>query len=160
VPLWMVALLFLVGLAWIATYCVSKLSQALTRSIESLIQSVESLIQPHSKDSLMAAAAVGQELTPTLGNQLAYLSEGIERLELHLEGVESRLLPIVALAAYRFEKIGWDRFSDLCRKMDSAVNESDQQKRHRKLMRDDHGFPTFVYEDEVAKAIQKGWTVE
>ena len=45
------------------------------------------------------------------------------------------------------------------RKMDKAIDESEQQKRHGKLMRDEHGFPVFVYEDEVEAAIQKGWTV-
>lgn len=159
-PLWLTALLFLVGLAFIAFYCVSETSRALSRCTNSLTQALDSLTQsmeptepPPGQDQIPDQPAA------TLGDQLVSLSKGIGELQLHLERVGCLLLPIAILSAARFEKTGWDRFPLLRRKMDEAISLSEQQKRQRKLMRDDRGFFVLVYEDEVEAALKKGWTL-
>jgi hypothetical protein len=127
-PLWLIALLFLVG---------------------------------HEQDPFGHIPMAGPEPGPkrTLNDRLAYLYEGIEKLELHLEEVERLLLPMAALAASRFEKLGWDRFLQLHRNMDKAISLSEDQKRHRKIMRDEHGAPVLVYEDEIEAARKRGWSL-
>jgi len=155
-PLWLIALVFLLGFAWIVFYSVSKI----TRSIQSLTDSLESLIEPTS--DAQQQLVLQHDLTPrlTLGNRLADLAGAMPPLEYKLEQIHDLLLPIATLAASRFEKIGWDRFLQLRRKMDKTIEESQQQKHHRKIMRDEHGAPVMVYEDEIEAALQKGWTRE
>ena len=45
---------------------------------------------------------------------------------------------------------------ELLRKLTKLV---DTNKRRKKIMRDEHGAPRLVYENEVATALQKGWTL-
>lgn len=157
-PLWLIALLFLVGLYWIAVSFLGKLSKALASSVDTLLEEFRGT--SHEKDPFGHIPMAGPEPGPkrTLNDRLAYLYEGIEKLELHLEEVERLLLPMAVPAASRFEKLGWDRFLQLRRNMDKAISLSEDQKRHRKIMRDEHGALVLVYEDEIEAARKRGWT--
>ena len=146
-PLWLVALLFLVGLAWIADRSVSKLTESVTKAVETITDFTQDEDWPEYRP------------IPTFADRVTYLGEEIGALGRRLDDIGRFLQPMTAIAEYRMEKIGWDRFLMLHRKMDEIIELANQQKRHRKLMRDEHGFPRLVYEDEVATAFQRGWAL-
>ena len=163
-PLWLIALLFLVGVYWIGDYFLVRLSKAIATSVNTLVEEFRGEFRgsSHEDDSDGYAYSAGPEPGParSLNDRLAYLYQGIEGVNLRVQGIERLLQPIAAIAGYRLEKIGWDRFLEIRRKTDEAIKLADEQEQRRKLMRDERGFPRLVYEDEVEIALQKGWTLE
>ncbi len=104
-PLWLVALLFLIGLAWIADRSVTRLLEGFSRFEQSLSDSNEDW-----EDRLTA------------------LNTAIGHLGLRLEKTERLLLPMAAIAEYRMEKIGWSKFTDLHSKMAEIIKLAEPEK--------------------------------